>query len=117
VAVPTSPCYFTALRICRVNRPRAHSGGETWNRRWRYRVIAHTAANQIWNRCLVARPLWLNISLRDSRAGDDNFPLKTADNDVQRAMGKQVCAGIVKTCLGKLPVRNGVREISQRHAR
>jgi hypothetical protein len=61
--------------------------------------------------------LWLNISLRDGRAGDDNFPFKTGDNDVQPAPGKQVRAGIVKTRVGKLLVSNGVREISQRHAR
>jgi hypothetical protein len=61
--------------------------------------------------------LWLNVGLRDIHPGDSNFPLKTADDDIQRGTGKQVRAGIVKTRLGKLPVSSGMREISQREAR
>jgi hypothetical protein len=60
--------------------------------------------------------LWLNIGLRDIRAGNDNFPLKTANDDIQRATGKQIRVGIVKARVSKLPVSSSMGEVRQRQA-
>ena len=103
MAVPTSQTDRTAI-----GRGSSRTNSRSPARRRISRAVANQIGIVVRNPSRVAR--WLNIGCGD-RGVIDNFLLKIAHSDVERAPGEKIGTGIVKARLGKLPVRGSAGEI------
>src|SRR4051794_508082 len=108
MAVPASSRNLTSLWICRIQRRGVHGRGSTADRE--VSITRKTAPDQIWNRGVIACPLWLNVGCSYGVGVANDFLLKIADYDIKRAPGDKISRGVIKARLRELPVGCGARK-------
>ena len=116
MAVPTCRGNFALLWICRIKWTRAEVRCQTRNARGGYQIGVNAPTDQVLNRRVVARPLRLNIGLRDRCACPDEFLLKTANDVIKSTARKHISGGIVKARVGKLAISSCAGDIGQAEA-
>jgi hypothetical protein len=103
MAIPTGQTDRTAI-----SRGSSRTNSRSPARRSISRAVADQIGIVVRNPCRVAR--WLNIGCGDRRV-IDNFLLKIAYRDIERAAGEKIRRGIVVARLSKLPIRCSAGEI------